>query len=234
MRRSRFAQEQIVGVPKQHEAGVGTAVLCRRHGIAARGRAGPRQPDPEGAPPNKRMTPAARRAAVRRVPEGFGRSVRRAHRLVWIGIPTMWYRGREPTNGACGNAHGALAAEPPLPVAAAPRPTAAEVGRREPQVGRERLPSGGPGDAAAGSKRVARDARGADAGGRRSGVGSRGTGIRLRYADNVPPVLLVLTVMAAAPPTLSGCGPRGRGVAVAIGVRRTRRHPGGPAGPSRG
>ncbi len=33
MRRSRFTQEQIVGVLKEHEAGAGTSALCRRHGI---------------------------------------------------------------------------------------------------------------------------------------------------------------------------------------------------------
>ena len=33
MRRSRFTQEQIVGVLTEHEAGAGTAALCRQHGI---------------------------------------------------------------------------------------------------------------------------------------------------------------------------------------------------------
>ncbi len=34
MRRSRFTQEQIVGVLKEHGAGAATAALCRRHGIS--------------------------------------------------------------------------------------------------------------------------------------------------------------------------------------------------------
>jgi putative transposase len=34
MRTSRFSAEQIVGILKEHEAGVGTAELCRRHGIS--------------------------------------------------------------------------------------------------------------------------------------------------------------------------------------------------------
>ena len=34
MRKSRFSEEQIVGILKEQEAGAGTAALCRRHGIS--------------------------------------------------------------------------------------------------------------------------------------------------------------------------------------------------------
>ena len=34
MRRSRYSEEQIVALLKEHEAGVGTDELCRRHGIS--------------------------------------------------------------------------------------------------------------------------------------------------------------------------------------------------------
>ncbi len=34
MRGSRFTQEQIVDVLKEHEAGATTAALCRQHGIS--------------------------------------------------------------------------------------------------------------------------------------------------------------------------------------------------------
>ena len=34
MRKSRFSDEQITGILKEHQAGLGTAELCRRHGIS--------------------------------------------------------------------------------------------------------------------------------------------------------------------------------------------------------
>ena len=35
MKKSRYTEEQIIGILKQHEAGVKTADLCREHGISA-------------------------------------------------------------------------------------------------------------------------------------------------------------------------------------------------------
>ena len=35
MKRSRFSEEQIIGVLKEQEAGMATAEVCRRHGISA-------------------------------------------------------------------------------------------------------------------------------------------------------------------------------------------------------
>jgi putative transposase len=33
MKRSRFTEEQIIGVLKEHERGARTADICRKHGI---------------------------------------------------------------------------------------------------------------------------------------------------------------------------------------------------------
>lgn len=33
MKRSRFTDDQIIGILKEHEAGISAADLCRKHGI---------------------------------------------------------------------------------------------------------------------------------------------------------------------------------------------------------
>ena len=34
MKPSRFTEEQVIGVPKEHQAGLSAAELCRKHGIS--------------------------------------------------------------------------------------------------------------------------------------------------------------------------------------------------------
>ena len=34
MRRLRFSEEQIIGILKEHRAGLGAKELCRRHGVS--------------------------------------------------------------------------------------------------------------------------------------------------------------------------------------------------------
>lgn len=34
MKRSRFTEEQIIGILKEHQAGLNAAELCRKHGIS--------------------------------------------------------------------------------------------------------------------------------------------------------------------------------------------------------
>ncbi len=35
MKRTRFSEERIIGILKQHESGVSTADVCREHGISS-------------------------------------------------------------------------------------------------------------------------------------------------------------------------------------------------------
>lgn len=35
MKRSRFSEEQIIGILKEQEAGMATADLCRKHGVSS-------------------------------------------------------------------------------------------------------------------------------------------------------------------------------------------------------
>ena len=34
MKRKRFSEEQIIGILKEHEAGIAVADLCRKHGVS--------------------------------------------------------------------------------------------------------------------------------------------------------------------------------------------------------
>ena len=34
MKRSRFTEEQIIGILKEHEAGISVSELCRKHGVS--------------------------------------------------------------------------------------------------------------------------------------------------------------------------------------------------------
>lgn len=34
MKRSRFSEEQVIGILKEHQAGLGAKELCRKHGVS--------------------------------------------------------------------------------------------------------------------------------------------------------------------------------------------------------
>lgn len=34
MKRSRFSEEQIIGIPKEHQAGMSAMEICRKYGIS--------------------------------------------------------------------------------------------------------------------------------------------------------------------------------------------------------
>jgi Transposase len=51
-KRNRFSEEQIIGILKEHEAGVSVADLCREHGVSDASKKAPR-PLPSLPPPNR-------------------------------------------------------------------------------------------------------------------------------------------------------------------------------------
>ena len=56
MKRSRFTDDQIIGIVKEHETGISVADLCRKHGVSGC-KLGNR------APNSRRMPPVAAKAA---------------------------------------------------------------------------------------------------------------------------------------------------------------------------
>jgi hypothetical protein len=64
MKRKRHTEEQIIAIRKEHEAGMKTADLCRKHGISEASAS--TTPPKLQMPPNSRNTSASRRAVLER------------------------------------------------------------------------------------------------------------------------------------------------------------------------
>src|SRR6266566_4858117 len=112
MKRSRFSEEQIIGILKEHEAGVSVADLCRKHGVsdasiwkakfggglggqaaedaggrehaaeAVAGRRHAGQCGVEGPFGKEMVTPATERKAVAHLVDAYGMSERRACKTI--------------------------------------------------------------------------------------------------------------------------------------------------------
>ena len=110
MRRSRFSEEQIIGILKEHEAGVSVSDVCRKHGVSDASiykwkakfggmdvseDAGRRDAGQRGAerPLGKEVvTPASERKAVAHLVERHGMSERRACKAIGSCRMTMRYK----------------------------------------------------------------------------------------------------------------------------------------------
>jgi putative transposase len=131
MRRSRFTEEQIIGVPPEQEAGMQVAEVCRKHGIspptfyawkAKFGGMSVSNAKPlkrledwlsrvEGHQLAKMVTPAARRAAVTAAREAHGISERRACSIIGADRTAVRYRYRGADDAAARTRLKQLAAE---------------------------------------------------------------------------------------------------------------------------
>jgi len=102
MKRTRFSEEQIIGVLKEAEAGAKTADLARRHGVSEatiynwKSKYGGLEVSDarrvEGSSGKKVLTPAAQREAVAHLQACHGMSERRACRVIDADRKSVRYR----------------------------------------------------------------------------------------------------------------------------------------------
>ncbi|MGY3646853.1 transposase [Bradyrhizobium sp. LM4.3] len=113
MKRNRFTEEQIIGILKEHEAGVSVADLCRKHGVSDasiykwKARFGGMDVSEakrlrtledentkltEGPLGKEVVTPAGKRKAVAHLVDAHGMSERRACKAIGCCRMTMRYR----------------------------------------------------------------------------------------------------------------------------------------------
>jgi len=115
MKKSRFSDEQIIGMIKEQESGIATAEVCRKHGISTasfykyKSKFGGM--DVSDARIAKVVTPAEKRKAVGHLCDEHGVSQRRACDVLDVDRSSVRYIGTRPDDAELRKAMKAAGAQ---------------------------------------------------------------------------------------------------------------------------